>query len=444
MAHNSQGLITAPVNLLSDVKTVLGATVNTTSGLCTHPNVNKWSKDKPQIVAIDGSGEPIMFGDQATREAAFRRGAYGIDKIPLFTHPSAMIDWILGATNVSPDNFPGLRTADSWAWRKPTTVFRIADFNYYYHQAQPIVSKGTPQGGYQLPSSGDLVFTFPLASNEYGITFADLCHKDALGMPKRTGNPSDYQAQYRLGMLIIGPAGEGGNFTTAVVTSPKLAIDEKGSTVTFTVRNKDFRTVFPNEGEFRAFIFVGQLWAYEYLLALPGNETTDSIIPVPDHFEVIGQFVNTDKATADQCILIPFPDSLSTGRIGMSAAPPSTPDVSSGTDSLTLGVIYTIDPTNPRRVYLTFSLDNNGTRAVYVNINIALVVNGKIMGKVYPYEDKRFDLFPGAGNEEFDTVRNYILTTDKPVSQLIITANGYTFPEGDLELATATVTLNIA
>lgn len=441
MAHNSQGLITAPINLLSDVKTVLGATVSITTGLCTHPNVNKWSKNKPQIVAIDGSAEPIVFGDQATREAAFRRGAYGIDKIPLFTHPSAMIEWILGATNVSPDNFPGLRPADSWAWRKPTTVFRIADFNYYYHQAQPIVSKGTPQGGYQLPSSGDLVFTFPLASNEYGITFADLCHKDALGMPKRTGNPSDYQAQYRLGLLIIGPD-EGGSRTSAVITSPKLAIDEKGTTATFTVSNKEFRRMFPTEGEFRAFIFVGQLWAYEYLLALPGNETNDSIIPVPEHFEVIGQFINTDQATSDQSVLIPFPDSLSTGRIGMSVAPPSTPDASSGTGDLYLGVYYTVDPTNPRRVSFAYKLGNNNTsRTMYVNIGVTPIVNGKAMGTVYPYGDSRFTVHPSSA---YDEPQTFICTFDRPVNQVRVVATGYSVPDANIVWATATVTLNIA
>ena len=44
---NSNGIITAPINVRADVATVLGVSNTNLSALCSNPNINKWAKYKP-------------------------------------------------------------------------------------------------------------------------------------------------------------------------------------------------------------------------------------------------------------------------------------------------------------------------------------------------------------------------------------------------------------
>lgn len=48
---NSSGTISSPVRQLTDVKAVLGESVNTLSGLCKSTKINKWAKYKPVVYA---------------------------------------------------------------------------------------------------------------------------------------------------------------------------------------------------------------------------------------------------------------------------------------------------------------------------------------------------------------------------------------------------------
>ena len=48
---NSNNVITSPVNLRSDVASVLGTSATNVSGLCTSHEINMWSRCKPVHIA---------------------------------------------------------------------------------------------------------------------------------------------------------------------------------------------------------------------------------------------------------------------------------------------------------------------------------------------------------------------------------------------------------
>lgn len=114
---NSGGKITAPVNMRADVRTVLGESVNTLSGLCTSTKINPWAKYKPVKYA---SNAP----DRSSSGTWWRAndGLCGFT-IPLYATAS---DATTNAVN------------DAWNYAPPTGgtyPYRLYDFADYVHNA---------------------------------------------------------------------------------------------------------------------------------------------------------------------------------------------------------------------------------------------------------------------------------------------------------------------
>lgn len=107
---NSGGIITAPINVETDVYRVLG--IGPTSNgydighACKHEKVNKWSKWKP--IEWNKWSE--------VTDAEYAEASYGI---------------------ISPagDRYPNVAVEQGYSYRKPSTYFRLTDFNKYYHNA---------------------------------------------------------------------------------------------------------------------------------------------------------------------------------------------------------------------------------------------------------------------------------------------------------------------
>lgn len=103
---NSNGIIRAPVSLENDVVPVLQAGTYSLEALCKHPNVNKWSYIKP-------------LQDSALAEQSFSIAKYkkSLARVYIRT-PSGTIP-----------------SADYEYRNKPTSNFRLLDFNGYNHNS---------------------------------------------------------------------------------------------------------------------------------------------------------------------------------------------------------------------------------------------------------------------------------------------------------------------
>lgn len=125
MGHTTSGKISAPVKLIDDVKTVLGETVNTLSGLCRSAKINIWSKHKPVKYA---SSAPTRKADYTDTWWKGYNGKCGID-VASYTDLIAMLrDW-LAKSNYS--------WTDFWSYDPPTGgtyPCRLLDFDGYKHK----------------------------------------------------------------------------------------------------------------------------------------------------------------------------------------------------------------------------------------------------------------------------------------------------------------------
>lgn len=122
MSHSSDGDIIYPVNLITDVKTVLGETTNTISGLCSSSKINMWSKHKPVQISStfpDRSGN-WWEGDNTDCSMAY-------------LYKTKFSD----AFNVISQN------TKAWWCKLPdgtTYPYRLLDFDGYYHSATSPIS----------------------------------------------------------------------------------------------------------------------------------------------------------------------------------------------------------------------------------------------------------------------------------------------------------------
>ena len=124
MGHTN-GKISAPVKLIDDVRTVLGETVNTLSGLCRSSKMNIWAKHKPVKYA---SSEPTRKADYTDTWWKGYNGKCGIN-VASYTDLIVMLrDW-LEKTDYS--------WTDFWAYDPPTGgtyPYRQLDFDGYKHK----------------------------------------------------------------------------------------------------------------------------------------------------------------------------------------------------------------------------------------------------------------------------------------------------------------------
>ncbi|WP_290449875.1 hypothetical protein [Paramuribaculum intestinale] len=129
----------------------------------------------------------MFFADQAAREAAFKRGCYGIDKIPWFTSASSMVRWMYGESGVYPDNLYGVNKNSTWIWRKPTK-YRLGDFNKYNHLAQPL-SRGYNESNVEVPLYSSTYMLALLNGDSTGIMLKDICESGVWWGGGEAGDP---------------------------------------------------------------------------------------------------------------------------------------------------------------------------------------------------------------------------------------------------------------
>ena len=170
---NSSGIITAPVRQIADVKTVLGESVNTLSGLCKSSKINRWAKYKP-----------VKYANVAPNRSGTWWQAYnmqcGID-IKSYSTISAMLTAWMAKTNYAWEDF--------WKYDPPTGgtyPYRLFDFNNYKHTStNPDNDKPFPT--YSMPDSviryfvdGNFVIGANASiykrssNNDYLLTFDDI------------------------------------------------------------------------------------------------------------------------------------------------------------------------------------------------------------------------------------------------------------------------------
>lgn len=132
MSHNN-GIISAPVNLSSDVVAIIGGD-SRVSAVCTSPKINPWAKYKPVYLAD-------KFPDR-TKE--WWRGANGKCGIII-------------ASKSNPSQIDG---TEVYAFDTPNAPYRLADFNGYNHYAKPTACMGEI-GNISVIAGGDTT-TFAL------------------------------------------------------------------------------------------------------------------------------------------------------------------------------------------------------------------------------------------------------------------------------------------
>ena len=175
---NSGGIITGPIRLWSDVRSVLGVATGSQGELCLSSKINLSSKVKPQSVATTGT-EPAFYSNGSyaeqlvARNAAIKKGCYGIANIPWFTSASSMVRWMYGESGVYPDNLYGVNKSGTWTWRKPTK-FRKIDFDGYNHLAQPL-SRGYSTSSVEVPLYASTYMLALLNGDSTGIMIKDIC-----------------------------------------------------------------------------------------------------------------------------------------------------------------------------------------------------------------------------------------------------------------------------
>lgn len=118
----SSGIISAPVSV-TDVQQVLGTSATTVSALCKSASINRWSKYKP-----------IEYpSPNPTRSGTWYKGS----KVHCgWDYTSAMV--------TAPANIKACYSLTNNGWTSediPSTYFRLLDFDKYYHNAVPPVSK---------------------------------------------------------------------------------------------------------------------------------------------------------------------------------------------------------------------------------------------------------------------------------------------------------------
>lgn len=146
---NSNGIITAPIGLTSDVKSVLGATSNDLGTLCTSNLVNIGSIVKPMeknnlyVETINNSNptDHYILGTKADGYSTdYRRNVFGI-YMPYVCNQETWnsISLQLGAIRsfyLDSAQIGNINTIANklWKWAKPETYYRLTDFNHYDHR----------------------------------------------------------------------------------------------------------------------------------------------------------------------------------------------------------------------------------------------------------------------------------------------------------------------
>lgn len=133
MAIQNENIIKSPVHLAANVARVLRTDVLSTSGLCRHPNVNKWAKYKPfrcSTIAFRQDANNDYMNENGDRNIALKAANYGLKEPQQYTS----VEYTKNDT-------------EAWSYLKPTggvsSPYRMSDFLNYNHAARyPYVFKG--------------------------------------------------------------------------------------------------------------------------------------------------------------------------------------------------------------------------------------------------------------------------------------------------------------
>lgn len=139
------------------VKSTLGASTNDVGALCIHPNINRWSKYKPVVLAT-------VAPDRSSSWWRSTNGNCGLI-IPNFSSISALISHV------------DSNGAD-WAYQKPTggstSPYRLADFGGYEHTARRPFNPNTPAQQYYKDTTSAPISMNTISPSQYELSLSDI------------------------------------------------------------------------------------------------------------------------------------------------------------------------------------------------------------------------------------------------------------------------------
>lgn len=157
MGHNN-GIITKPINVRADIAYVLGENSGDVGTLCTSNNIKEWSAHKP----VEHSSPGI------TTDQKFAELKYGL--LPG--------EKLVSTITSGYDGF-------YWKYQKPTTWFRVLDFDGYNHNAvPPVISFSLGHIYTNVPAEGMVTTTFVSDGNDISM----------LSIPVKVANFSSAQS----------------------------------------------------------------------------------------------------------------------------------------------------------------------------------------------------------------------------------------------------------
>lgn len=149
---NSGGIISSPVRQIADVKTVLGESVNTLSGLCTSTKINYWAKYKPvRLTAV----APDRSSDWWKGEAS--HGSCGFTPMTV----GSLADLV--------NYYSTAGSLNGWVYARPdgsTYPYRLYDFAGYNHNATPFISDFRSQTSATNRSGGTYACWIAIRGND--------------------------------------------------------------------------------------------------------------------------------------------------------------------------------------------------------------------------------------------------------------------------------------
>lgn len=142
---------------VSMVKSAIGAGTNNVGQLCTHPNINKWSKKKPVIL-------DSVAPDRSSSWWRSTSGNCGLI-IPNFSSISALISHVEA-------------NGADWAYQKPTggstSPYRLGDFGGYEHTARRTFSPNTPAQQYHKDTTYAPISMNTITPSQYELSPSDI------------------------------------------------------------------------------------------------------------------------------------------------------------------------------------------------------------------------------------------------------------------------------
>lgn len=170
----------------ADVQTVLGTTVNTLDGLCTHENINMWARYKPET-AVTGL---TSFGITPITLQQRTLNSFSIE---------TKVNTGVGSVSTLVDRLRAGTQQDCFIYKKPfgtsASPYRISDFNNYWHNAPcPIRAPYNTTDTLGVTSQGrlQLYYYVDVTGSDYGLGLKDL----------RFQNDSQQLSSYYFGILI--------------------------------------------------------------------------------------------------------------------------------------------------------------------------------------------------------------------------------------------------